>query len=506
MTIGSSSSHFLQEMTYPPYCIQPLKSWGMIAVGGGGGTAKTGVSNAVDLKWIYLNQSADPENNKCSIQNVNSFKQHDSVMRMVSLHKRDEYLILALNRHLKVILLKPSKKDSEMPLNHTDLLPVSKTRRRRLSSTASDKGATRSRSSSLVLRRAHATVEAIGNETSIAIIPSSITPTTCSTSFVFPMNSSSTAILDSNIYTVPIPEQEYVNAIAICPATQSKLFVGLLLSSRFFQFFFVSRFLQGASDGSLQIYEIIWPAISSSSDRLIQLNLLTSFSTHSKEIDDIAVDLFGNWLITVSRDLHVQIRQCSSPFDKHGELNIQQFGMNKSATPPKPLYRIRHVRFGYVPKSSKTKSFLYTSLIPQSNNDKLSNYIVQWYENAQHQFIVRQRRAVSYDRLSATAVSNCGSFVAIGDAGGCVRIYGADRLNLLYKQRSHEIFVTDLAFVLREENYLYATSVLSISADKNLYVHNVEHPTINLSSSLFLILIGLLLFFFSFSQIRFTFQ
>lgn len=230
MTIGSSSSHFLQEMTYPPYCIQPLKSWGLIAVGGGGGTAKTGVSNAVDLKWIYLNQSADPENNKCSIQNVNSFKQHDSVMRMVSLHKRDEYLILALNRHLKVILLKPTQKDSEIPSNHTDLLSVPKTRRRRLSSTASDKGATRSRSSSLVLRRAQATVEAIGNETSIAVIPSSITPTTCSTSFVFPMNSSA-AILDSNIYTVPIPEQEYVNAIAICPATQSKLFVGLSLFS-----------------------------------------------------------------------------------------------------------------------------------------------------------------------------------------------------------------------------------------------------------------------------------
>ncbi|CAF4496846.1 unnamed protein product, partial [Rotaria magnacalcarata] len=106
MSSALTSSHFLQEMAYPPYCIQPLKSWGMIAIGGGGGTAKTGVTNAVDLKWIYLNQSSDPTNNKCSIQNVNSFTQHDSVMRMVSLRKQHEYLILALNRQLKVVMLK----------------------------------------------------------------------------------------------------------------------------------------------------------------------------------------------------------------------------------------------------------------------------------------------------------------------------------------------------------------------------------------------------------------
>jgi hypothetical protein len=30
----------------------------------------------------------------------------------------------------------------------------------------------------------------------------------------------------NNIYTVPIQEQEYVNALVVCPATQSKLFVG----------------------------------------------------------------------------------------------------------------------------------------------------------------------------------------------------------------------------------------------------------------------------------------
>ena len=30
----------------------------------------------------------------------------------------------------------------------------------------------------------------------------------------------------NNIYTVPIHEQEYVNALVVCPATQSKLFVG----------------------------------------------------------------------------------------------------------------------------------------------------------------------------------------------------------------------------------------------------------------------------------------
>lgn len=266
-------------------------------------------------------------------------------------------------------------------------------------------------------------------------------------------------------------------------------------------------FFLGASDGSLTIYEIIWPA-TSSSDRLIQLNLITSFTAHTKEIDDLAVDPFGTWLISVSRDYHVQIRQCSSPFDKHGELDLLQFGTNKTVKTPKPLYRIRHVRFGIVPSSSSSNStyYLYTTLIPQTVVDKVVSYIVQWTENKQHQFIVRQRRAVSYDRISAIAASNCGQYVSIGDSGGCVRIYETDRLRLIYEHRAHSIFVTDLSFMLREENYLYETSVLSISADKNLYVHNVHPPQTNIFSVSFLIVIGLLLLFLLLSQIRFRFQ
>ncbi len=232
----TSSSYFLEEMAYPPYCIQPLKSWGMVAVGGGGGTAKTGVGNAVDLKWIYLDQSSDSRNNKCSIQNVNSFSQHDSVMRMVSLCKQHEYLILALNRHLKVIMLRASQQDLERGLtlnpssppppsssNHDLSLP--KSVRRRKNSSTSDVMQSRRRSSITSQQYGQATVEAVGNETTVAIIPSSITPTICTTSFIFPPNTPST-ITNSNIYTVPIQEQEYVNALAICPATQSKLFVG----------------------------------------------------------------------------------------------------------------------------------------------------------------------------------------------------------------------------------------------------------------------------------------
>ena len=260
----------------------------------------------------------------------------------------------------------------------------------------------------------------------------------------------------------------------------------------------------------MTIYEIIWPA-SSSSDRLIQLNLLTSFTAHTKEIDDLAVDPYGTWLITVSRDHHVQIRQCSPPFDKHSEFDLSQFGMGKPDRIDKisrAIYRIRHVRFGIIPSSSSVNatSFLYTSLIPQAIVDKSMSYIVQWTENRQHQFVVRQRRAVSHNRISAIAVSNCGQYVATGDSDGWVRIYETDRLKLLYEHRAHTIFVTDLSFVLREENYLYDTSVLSISADKNLYVHNVHPPQTNIFSVSFLIVLGLLLLFLLLSQIRFRFH
>jgi hypothetical protein len=233
---SSTSSHFLQEMAYPPYCIQPLKSWGMVAVGGGGGTAKTGVANAVDLKWIYLNQPSDPGNNKCSIQNVNSFTQHDSVMRMVSLRKQHEYLILALNRHLKVVMLKASQRDLESgstlniqspppppSMNTQETGPHQKSiRRRKNSSTSSafDTVNSHRRFSTILHRNGQATVEAIGNE--IATVTS---PKSRSTSFTLPPGSPAATTMN-NIYTVPIQELEYVNALVVCPATQSKLFVG----------------------------------------------------------------------------------------------------------------------------------------------------------------------------------------------------------------------------------------------------------------------------------------
>jgi hypothetical protein len=231
-------------MAYPPYCIQPLKSWGLIAVGGGGGTAKTGVANAVDLKWIYLNQSSDPTNNKCSIQNVNSFTQHDSVMRMVSLRKQQEYLILALNRQLKVIMLKASQRDMDGGLglnllppppaatNFQDIPPIitmqKSVRRRHNSSTSStvDPGSVHRRASIVLHRNGQATVEAVGNETAIVT-----SPTNRSGSFSFPpatptMSTTTPTTMFNNVYTVPIQEQEYVNALVVCPATQSKLFVG----------------------------------------------------------------------------------------------------------------------------------------------------------------------------------------------------------------------------------------------------------------------------------------
>lgn len=236
MAAGTTSAHFLQEMAYPPYCLQPLKSWGMVAVGGGGGMAKTGVSNAVDLKWIYLNQSSDPNNNKCSIHNVNSFTQTDSVMRMVSLRKQNEYLILALNRQLKVILLKPSATDTESGQtsgNHhvqeavvTTAATLPRTvRRRHNSSTSStaDGPGLHHRLSTVIHRHGQATVEAIGND---AVLAQSPTVRHRTSSFSFPPGSPITST-SSNIYSVPIQEQEYVNALVICPATQSKLFVGM---------------------------------------------------------------------------------------------------------------------------------------------------------------------------------------------------------------------------------------------------------------------------------------
>ncbi|CAF0766490.1 unnamed protein product [Didymodactylos carnosus] len=558
----SSKSHFLQEMAYPPYSIVPLNSWGLIAVGGGGGTAKTGVANAVDLKWIFLDgieQPAIGSDVKCSLQNVNSFTQHDSVMRMVSLRKQREYLILALNRQLKVIMLKASYRKNESPpppsssssINATASTLSSSTssstptnaqvihehyryrsnsvrKRKNSSSSSVDQTIATINRPNIVFSNGQATVDAFGND---FMMPSSVpsSPASTTQSFVLPTSNSSmipptssvsvSSIQTSNIYTVEgLHDQEYVNALAICPYTQSKLFVG-------------------ASDGSLMIYDIIWPPLSGACDRLLQLRLISSFRAHTKEIDDLAIDYSGNYLISVSRDHHVYVRQCQAPFDKLNELDLKQFGsvtarnrkistttatttsnatarrqsqdMSKSVC----RYRIRHVRFGIKSPTNNLDCYLYTSVVPQSVNDKLKSFICQWSckdndKEKTGKFYTVKRRSVSYERISAMALSNDGLFISIGDSGGYVRIYNTQYFQLLHEQHSHAIFVTDLTFILKNENYLYETSVLSISADKNLYLHNVHKQQLtNLLSIPSACLIGgLLLLFILLSQIRFVFQ
>ncbi|CAF1002293.1 unnamed protein product [Adineta ricciae] len=120
-----SSSHFIPEMSYPPYCIQPLKPWGLIVIGSGGGSTKTGAGNDVHLKWTHLNPSTNSNHQRCSVQNQSNFSQQDSVMRMISVTKQQEYLILVQNQHLKVIMPKACHTDfddnprNSMPLPRT---------------------------------------------------------------------------------------------------------------------------------------------------------------------------------------------------------------------------------------------------------------------------------------------------------------------------------------------------------------------------------------------------
>jgi len=336
-----------------------------------------------------------------------------------------------------------------------------------------------------------ATVDAYGNDFVTPSLSTTASPspiTSATQCFLLPATPSISQantplpIAASNIYTVGLQGHEYVNALVVCPKTHSKLFVG-------------------ASDGSLMIYEIIWPP--SGCDRLLQLRLITSFSAHTKEIDDLAIDLYGNYLVTVSRDHHIYVRQCEPPFDTLSELDIKQFGCStrpvSTKQPPSSQvqkspfkYRIRHVRFGIKPKDEKNICYLYTSIVPQSIVDKLKSYICQWVaaNNTSGNFVVVKKRLVSYERISAMAVSDDGLYLAIGDSGGYVRIFdtqSSSSFHLLHEQHSHSIFVTDLTFILKHENYVYATSVLSISADKNLYLHNVHKQQTNLASISFFV-------------------
>lgn len=144
-------------------------------------------------------------------------------------------------------------------------------------------------------------------------------------------------------------------------------------------------------------------------------------------------------------------------------------------------YRFRGCRYGVIPTPPGMKTppkhyRLFTIHCPKLITSKGDNYISMWDSS---RYIPVKSQPTGRDMLSTLTISDDGIFVGVGTRGGSVGIFIAFSLQKLYwVNATHAIFVTGLAFtpsteLARRHVGDYDASLVSISADNSAQIHHV---------------------------------
>ncbi|XP_022089456.1 prolactin regulatory element-binding protein-like [Acanthaster planci] len=193
---------------------------------------------------------------------------------------------------------------------------------------------------------------------------------------------------------------------------------------------------------------------------------------HSKEVDDIIINPLGNRLVSVSRDSTAIVWKT---VDGSKMCDLKWDGVKAEQT---TSYRVRCCRFGFI-DSDPSKSNMYTIHIPRIQGKTKSSYLTRW--NA-IKYTPEKTVCTGTDVLSALNISHSGNLVGLGTMSGSIGVYISFSLQKLRVVKDvHGIFVTGLCFVpmTRTTRDLLGdleTAVLSVSADKKVSIVALEPP------------------------------
>lgn len=112
-----ADSQVLRRLDYPAYCIKLLDN-GLVAMAGGGGTAKTGVGNSLELGFISY------KNNLAEFKQIHQFQSEDAIMKFVPFYLErhnlkseskinDIYIAAALNQSVEIYKIQSCLKKIE---------------------------------------------------------------------------------------------------------------------------------------------------------------------------------------------------------------------------------------------------------------------------------------------------------------------------------------------------------------------------------------------------------
>lgn len=241
------------------------------------------------------------------------------------------------------------------------------------------------------------------------------------------------------------------------------------------------KILTGGVDGQLTIWDI------TSNNKKIQRQI----RAHSKEIDEIDVDLENEQIVTLSRDearcviwslVDLKLIQ---EFDK-------EFIDKSETTGHKNRYR--SCRYAYDLTLEARKSPFSSSLLISCNpiQNKGSSKLYKLDSNNYKKF---NSEAVTTDGVMAMTVSLDGKFVAIGTRSGSVSVLEVKNLKRIYNfTKAHSNAITKLEFLAPKPESLILTNsetcaLLSVSFDRRIVLHRPKRSSLTFSLLLKLIMV-----------------
>lgn len=255
-----------------------------------------------------------------------------------------------------------------------------------------------------------------------------------------------------------------------------------------------SKILAGCIDGTL---------ISWSANKVGNVtNLDKQLKAHSKEIDDIDVDLVSQQVVTLSRgegrlalwslDNLKLIREF-----KKDIINV------KTSEQSNMTYSYRACKFASdtSPESTKNNSNRQSFLLVACNPipAKEPSKIYKWCTNDMDKFT---SQPVTMDGIMAMSISSDGKHVAIGTRSGGISVFEVKNLRKIYNiDGAHHNAVTNLEFLPSKQESLNLTNsklcpLLSVSIDRRVILHRPKRRS--LITGLLKILVMMFVIYFMF--------
>ncbi|RWS17556.1 prolactin regulatory element-binding protein-like protein, partial [Dinothrombium tinctorium] len=221
---------------------------------------------------------------------------------------------------------------------------------------------------------------------------------------------------------------------------------------------------------------------------------ILDIAAHNDEVDDIDIDPQGNTIVSVSRDGHGYAWNVKTG-TKICEL---EYILPTPKNIVKPIkYNFRGIRYGVVENNMNNfKIFTILNPVVRQKPPHLS-YLCKWDSK---KYITEKIVPVGAEVLSAMTISDDGRFVGIGSLSGTIYVYISFSLQKLYHMpRAHNIFVTGVEFLqtCRETQNLTGdkdASLISISVDNHIVAHHIpKQETIGFLGSSAMLTITLLI-------------